>query len=375
MELLSTLTRRQHEHRARTVSRLTALLDADLLPADLQEMVLYYRAKALRDTGRAARSRRDYQQVADQGGRLAPAARRGLAHAARLAGDFPTALVAAQNLGWEGRHQRVLGDLYWLQGQPERAAAAYLAGRIEAEQHGKAGEAAHSQALRAFAIALYAPAQATAEIDLAHQLLAGLNLRATTINVRRAELIRDAGSDSVDDQIATLRTELDIAGLTSLTPAIELACAFHQAVLDDHTALHATLARLREQTTKITPTSSTSPSSWPTCLSIRLPESGGSTVSSTPAADGVAWSSPGRRTCTPGADVRRGAVSRGKRPPFVRGGAGQVGFSGVMPVPAYSSGSSDRTVSGSPAFTACQAIAAAWATGQSTLLQSIASTA
>lgn len=248
VELLSTLTRRQHEHRSRTVSRLTAVLEADLLPADLQEMALYYRAKSLRDTGQAAQSRRDYQQVADQGGRLAPAARRGLAHAARLAGDFPTALAAAQNLGWEGRHQRVLGDLYWLQGQPERAAAAYLAGRTEAEQHGKAGEAAHNQALRAFAIALYAPDQATAEIDLAHQLLAGLNLRATTINVRRAELIRGAGSDGVDDQIATLRTELEIAGLASLTPAIELACAFHQAVLDDHSALRATLVRLRELT-------------------------------------------------------------------------------------------------------------------------------
>ncbi|MGW4878663.1 hypothetical protein ACWEPI_19110 [Streptomyces sp. NPDC004262] len=141
-----------------------------------------------------------------------------------------------------------MGDLYWLQGQPERAAAAYLAGRTEAEQHGKAGEAAHNQALRAFAIALYDPDQATAEIDLAYQLLAGLNLRATTINVHRAELIRNAGSDSVDDQIATLRTELDIAGLASLTPAIELAGAFHHAVLNDHTALHATLARLRELT-------------------------------------------------------------------------------------------------------------------------------
>lgn len=248
VELLSALSRRQHEHRARTVSRLTAVLDTDLLPADLQEMALYYRAKALRDTGHTAPSRRDYQQDADQGGRLAPAARRGLAHAARLAGDFPTALAAAQNLGWEGRHQRVLGDLYWLQGQPERAAAAYLAGRTEAEQHAKAGEAAHNQALRAFAIALYAPDQAPAEIDLAHQLLTGLNLRATTINVRRAELIRDAGSAGVDDQVATLRTELAIAGLTSLTPAIELACAFHQAVLDDRTALDATIARLREQT-------------------------------------------------------------------------------------------------------------------------------
>ncbi|WP_406430395.1 hypothetical protein OHB00_01420 [Streptomyces sp. NBC_00631] len=248
VELLSALARRQHEHRARTVSRLTAVLAAELLPADLQEMALYYRAKSLRDTGQAAPSRRDDQQVADQGGRLVPAARRGLVHAARLAGDFPTALAAAQNLGWEGRHQRVMGDLYWLQGQPERAAAAYLAGRTEAEQHGKAGEAAHSQALRAFAIALYAPDQATAEIDLAHQLLVGLNLRATTINVRRAELIRDAGSDSVDDQIATLRTELDIAGLVSLAPAIELAGAFHQAVLDDRIALNATLTRLREQT-------------------------------------------------------------------------------------------------------------------------------
>ncbi|MFE4821386.1 hypothetical protein ACFRFU_34075 [Streptomyces sp. NPDC056704] len=53
MEPLSTLTRRQYEHRARIVSRLTAVLDADL-----QEMVLYNRAKALRDTGRAAQSRR-----------------------------------------------------------------------------------------------------------------------------------------------------------------------------------------------------------------------------------------------------------------------------------------------------------------------------
>ncbi|MGW1533895.1 ATP/GTP-binding protein [Streptomyces aureus] len=248
VELLSTLTRRQHEHRARTASRLAAVLDTHLLPGDLQEMALYYRAKSLRDIGRATESRRDYQQVANQGGRLAPAARRGLAHAARLAGDFPTALAAAQSLGWEGRHHRVLGDLYWLQGQPERAAAAYLAGRTEAEQHGKTGEAAHSQALHAFATALCAPDQATAEIDLAHQLLTSLNLRATTINVRRAELIRDAGNASVDEQIAALRTELDIAGLTSLTPAIELAAAFHQAVLDDHTALNATITRLQAHT-------------------------------------------------------------------------------------------------------------------------------
>ncbi|MFI9255268.1 hypothetical protein [Streptomyces sp. NPDC053069] len=212
VELLSALTRRQDEHRARTVDRLTAVLDTRLLPTELDEMALYYRAKA------------------------------------GLAGDFPTAHAAAQTLGWEGRHQRVLGDLWWLQGEPERAAAAYLAGRTEAEQHAKAGEAAHNQALRALAVAFYDPHRADDEIDLAHQLLANLDLRATTINAATAALIRDAGDPALDDRIHTLRTELDIAGLTSMTPTLELAAAFHQAVLDDHDALAATLSRLREQT-------------------------------------------------------------------------------------------------------------------------------
>ncbi|MER5908857.1 hypothetical protein ABT150_54480 [Streptomyces mirabilis] len=59
------------------------------------------------------------------------------------------------------------------------------------------------------------PDQATAEIDLAYQLLASLNLRATTINVRRAELIRDAGSDSVDDHIALNATLTQLREQTS----------------------------------------------------------------------------------------------------------------------------------------------------------------
>lgn len=248
VDTLSTLARRQREHRARTVERLTTIIDSRLLPAELQEMALYYRAKALRDIGRSADSRRGYQQVADGHGRLAPAARRGLAQAARLAGDFPTALAAAQSLGWEGRHQRVLGDLYWLQGEPARAADAYLAGRLEAEQHAKSGEAAHNQALRALATAFYDPRRADDEIDLARQLLANLDLRATTINAAIAAVIRDAGTPALDDCVQALRAELDLAGLTSMTPTLELAAAFHQAVLDDQHALTATISRLREQT-------------------------------------------------------------------------------------------------------------------------------
>lgn len=245
VELLSALARRQREHRARTVARLSAVIDSDLLPTELNDMALYYRAKANRDIGESTDSRRGYQQVAAGGGRLAPAARRGLAQAARLAGDFPTTHAAAQTLGWEGRHQRVLGDVWWVQGEPARAAAAYEAGRNEAEQHAKTGEAAHNQALRALAVAFIDPRQADDELDLAEQLLANLDLRATTLNAAFAALIRDAGNPTLDDRVRTLRTELDVAGLTSMTPTLEMAVAFHQAVLEDRDALRATISRLR----------------------------------------------------------------------------------------------------------------------------------
>ncbi|MFI0776145.1 hypothetical protein [Streptomyces sp. NPDC021212] len=150
VETLSTLARRQHEHRERTVDRLIAVVDTGLLPTDLHEMAVYYRAKAQRDLGRSDDSRRGMQLVADGGGRLAPAARRGLA---RLAGDFPTAMETAQALGWAGRHHRVMGDVWWVQGDMERAAAAYAAARGEAEQHGVAGERATCEAQRAFVLA------------------------------------------------------------------------------------------------------------------------------------------------------------------------------------------------------------------------------
>lgn len=71
IETLSALARRQREHRARTVQRLTGVIDSGLLPAELQEMPLYYRAKALRDIGRGDDSRRGYQQVVEGGGSLA----------------------------------------------------------------------------------------------------------------------------------------------------------------------------------------------------------------------------------------------------------------------------------------------------------------
>ncbi|MFD8219731.1 hypothetical protein ACFV2U_40120 [Streptomyces sp. NPDC059697] len=190
------------------------------------------------------------QLVADGGGRLAPAARRGLAHLARLVGDFPTALDSARTLGWEGRHHRVEGDVWWLQGDMDRAAAAYEADRNEAEQHGVTCERAHGQAHRAFVLAFTDPALAGDEIDLAQQLLAGLDLRATVFITRIAALLRDAGRDDADihDRAQVLRADIRTAGLTYAELALDLALAFRHAVRAAHDDLTDTIARLRENT-------------------------------------------------------------------------------------------------------------------------------
>ncbi|MFD7324828.1 hypothetical protein ACFV9D_27705 [Streptomyces sp. NPDC059875] len=77
------------------------------------------------------------------------------------------------------------------------------------------------------------------------RLLAHLALRATSINASVAALIRDADSPGIEGRVRVLRTELDVAGLTSMTSTLELALAFHQAVMDAQGALTATISRLR----------------------------------------------------------------------------------------------------------------------------------
>ncbi|WP_336116500.1 hypothetical protein [Streptomyces sp. PTD9-10] len=214
METLSAIARRQHEHRERTSSRLSAVLTSELLPDDLVELATYYLAKAQRDLGLTDASRRGMQRVASARGRLASAARRGLAHLSRLSGDFPTAVEAAGRLGREGRHHRVLGDVWWVQGDMERAVAAYLAGRSEAEEHGVVDETAMVQAHLAFAVSFSDPLRAGGELDLAERLLSRLSLRSSEMTARIAVLVRDAGfAADLPGRAAVLLAEIGVSGL------------------------------------------------------------------------------------------------------------------------------------------------------------------
>ncbi|MGI5485039.1 ATP/GTP-binding protein [Streptomyces lavendofoliae] len=246
VELLAALARRQHEHRSVTTSRLTTVVRTGLLPADLHEMAVYYLAKAHRDLGNSAASRQGMQLVADGGGRLAPAARRGLVHLARLAGDFPNAYDTAQTLGWAGRQHRVEGDILWPHGDMDRAAAAYAAARDQAEQHGVAGERATSQAQRALVLAFADPDTANDELHLAEQLLAGLDLSATNFTVRIAALVAEAGSLRGLEAARALRTEIRDTGIAAAEALLDLGLAFHHAVQGDENKVSAVIDRLRE---------------------------------------------------------------------------------------------------------------------------------
>ncbi|MGQ4328620.1 ATP/GTP-binding protein [Streptomyces hayashii] len=249
VETLSAIARRQHEHRERTTSRLSAVLASELLPDDLTELATYYLAKAQRDLGLTDASRHGMQSVASAGGRLASTARRGLAHLSRLSGDFPTAVEAAERLGWEGRHHRVLGDVWWVQGDMERAVAAYLAGRNEAEEHGAGGETAMVQAHLAFVVSFSDPLRADDELDLANRLLSQLSLRSSEMTARIAVLVRDAGFDTdLPGRAAVLLAEIGVSGIAYAAAKLHLALCFHYAVLDAQDDLATAVTRLRELT-------------------------------------------------------------------------------------------------------------------------------
>ncbi|MFD0344170.1 hypothetical protein ACFVH0_36805 [Streptomyces sp. NPDC127117] len=244
-ELLTAITRRQHEHRRRTADRLTAVLDTGLLPAELTEMAPYYRAKAYKDLSQNDAARAGMQQVSETGGRLALKARRGLTNLARLAGDFPAALAAVPALGWKGRHHRVLGDIHWSHADTAQAVAAFEAGRAEAEQHSAVGERAMTQVRLALALSFADPARAGDELALAHQLLNGLDQRSNTLLAQVVALIKDAGTDDVTARAQGLHADIEAAGLPFLHRFVELALAFHHAVRDEDQDLAATIGRLR----------------------------------------------------------------------------------------------------------------------------------
>lgn len=87
------------------------------------------------------------------------------------------------------------------------------------------------------------------EIDLAHQLLTGLDLRATGFTLELAELARDTGrvpAADFDARAEVLRTRMRVAGLAATQePTLGLVVCFHQAAAGEYAAAADTINRLR----------------------------------------------------------------------------------------------------------------------------------
>ncbi|WP_326600308.1 ATP/GTP-binding protein [Streptomyces sp. NBC_01803] len=238
--VLHTVASRQHVHRQRTAEVLETVIESGLLPAAADELARYHLAECARDLGHLDASAAGMRHVVQANARLAGRAARGLAHLSRRLGRFPDVLDAANRLGPDGRKQRVLGDLWWTQGDIAASCAAYAAGRDEAEEQRLYGEAALSQACLAFAAAFQDRQRAQEQIDRARSMLGQADIRWATVQVSIAELLRDAGNDGdVQDRAEAVVREAEVGGLSSSIAYARFALCFH-AVITGEVSLIAT---------------------------------------------------------------------------------------------------------------------------------------
>ncbi|MER6477150.1 hypothetical protein [Streptomyces filamentosus] len=212
-------------------------------------MAVYYLAKAQRDLGRSADSRRGMQCVADAGGHLAPPPIADLRTSPTSPATSPPPTPSFPPPTGPDATTASTATSGGPTATCPRAAATYKAARTEAEQHGAAGGRVTSQAQRAFALAFPDPDLAASEIGLASQLVSGLTLRQTGHTIDMAALLRDAGTDhGVLNRAHVLREEIRVSGVAIATAILKLVVCFHHAVLGDDQGITDTIIRLRDLT-------------------------------------------------------------------------------------------------------------------------------
>lgn len=244
---LSAIARRQRTHRGRTAEQLRSVLASGLLPDPLLELPRYFLAECERDLGNFERSLEGMRQVVDARGRLAPTAARGLVHLARRVGRFPQVRETAESLGTEGRQERVLGDLWWTQGNVASACSLYAASRDEALDADRPGEAALSQACLAFAAAFQDRPRAAEQIARAEEMLGRVSIRWAEIQTRIAGLVREAGvAEDLPQRAEEVAVAAREAGLTSSIAYVRFAVCLHAAVLRSPELMDSARARLGE---------------------------------------------------------------------------------------------------------------------------------
>ncbi|WP_410665983.1 hypothetical protein [Amycolatopsis sp. lyj-84] len=229
---LVTICRRQQEHREHTSRELIRCLESGQLPEGAEELLRYYHSECMRDLGRQTESEAGMRALVEANGRMADTAARGLSHVLRRRGRFRELARLLTTRERTATWARVRGDLQWTQAGFDEAEAAYAVARGLALDAGMQGEAALSEACRAFTLGFTKPAAARAAADSARDLLREINLTWAELQVRNAELLAAAGtgqSARCDEVVAAA----DRHGLTSIGAYAELARALDGALRGD----------------------------------------------------------------------------------------------------------------------------------------------
>lgn len=231
---LVAVVERQHRHRGVTEATLRRCLNAGALEGEARDLVSYFHAECARDLGWAAESEAELRTLANRGGRLSVTAMKGLVHLQRRAGRFRDIQAGLEAMPLAPVRSRLAGDLWWTQARFDRADECYLAARDQASSQGAVGEAALSEACRAFAAGFGCPDLAAATAESALERLAAVDIAWADIQVAVGRLLAMAGADpDLDAKCDETAAKARSAGLTSSAAYAELARAFHGTVRED----------------------------------------------------------------------------------------------------------------------------------------------
>lgn len=236
---------RQKQHRQRTANQLKRCMDSGVLPIDAADLAAYFYAECMRDLGRWEESERGMRELVGPGRRMADTAARGLSHLQRRTGRFRDLQATLAGRERSAEWLRVTGDLCWTQGRFADADTAYQAARDTAHANGAFGEAALSEACRAFAVAFTDPQRAQGVVDSAREMLQAVTLTWAELQVRNAELLIAAGGDTdQSSQCDAVVAAAAASGLSSIGAYAELARGLHAAILGDARGLDVAATKL-----------------------------------------------------------------------------------------------------------------------------------
>jgi uncharacterized MAPEG superfamily protein len=237
---------RENRPRSEVASDLHAILSRATDTHGELDILRYFEAEALRDTGNVKASRDLLEQLRARGGPLTARAIHGIVHILRREGRFKeVALLLHATDEILPAPERLWGDLMWTQGRFAAAINRYEAGFERAESDSDPGEAMTCASSAAFVLGLWKPD----DVEVFAQRVDRLMNNYHSFSALMTDLGR-ALAASPNDQVARLaevRSRASAAEHSSVMAYADLAVVIVSIRRGDASEHNAALGRLRAQ--------------------------------------------------------------------------------------------------------------------------------